>query len=68
MIKTDRTVLLLLLNQIDDLRGEMAATTTNKVSSLSQAHFDEILVLMEYDSLFVGRFIYHWKNAAAFMS
>ena len=30
-----------------DLRGEMAATSTNEVSSLSQAHFDEILVLME---------------------
>ena len=28
----------------------MAATTTNNVSSLSQAHFDEILVLMEHDS------------------
>ena len=35
---------------IFDLRGEMAATTTNKVSSLSQAHFDEILVLVEHDS------------------
>ena len=68
----------------------MAATLTNEVSSLSQAYFDEILVLMEYDSnaevmneislfvlililmehdsLCVGRFIYHWKNAAAFMS
>ena len=33
-----------------DLRGEMAATSTNKVSSLLQAHFDEILVLMEHDS------------------
>ena len=33
-----------------DLRGEMAATTTNKVSSLSQAHFDEILVLVEHDN------------------
>ena len=32
---------------IFDLRGEMAATLTNEVSSLSQAHFDEILVLME---------------------
>ena len=31
-----------------DLRGEMAATLTNKVSSLSQAHFDEILVLVEF--------------------
>ena len=29
----------------------MAATTTNKVSSLSQAHFDEILVLVEHDSV-----------------
>ena len=28
----------------------MAATTTNKVSSLSQVHFDEILVLMEHNS------------------
>ena len=35
---------------IFDLRGEMAATTTNKVSSLSQAHFDEILVLVEHNS------------------
>ena len=35
---------------IFDLRGEMAATTTNEVSSLSQAHFDEILVLMEHNS------------------
>ena len=33
-----------------DLRGEMAATSTNEVSSLSQAHFDEILVLVEHDS------------------
>ena len=32
-----------------DLRGEMAATSTNKVSSLSQAHFDEIFVLVEHD-------------------
>ena len=31
-----------------DLRGEMAATLTNEVSSLSQAHFDEILVLVEF--------------------
>ena len=36
---------------IFDLRGEMAATSTNKVSSLSQAHFDEILVLVEHDSI-----------------
>ena len=41
-------------NQIEihfDLRGEMAATSTNEVSSLSQAHFDEILILMEHDSI-----------------
>ena len=29
----------------------MAATSTNEVSSLSQAHFDEILILMEHDSM-----------------
>ena len=46
-------MLLLLVTKskfIFDLRGEMAATSTNKVSSLSQAHFDEILVLVEHDS------------------
>lgn len=34
------------LNQIEsfDLRGEMAVTTTSRASSLSQAHFDEILI------------------------
>ena len=45
---------------IFDLRGEMAATSTNEVSSLSQAHFDEILVLMEiaaYNSLKIKRVV-----------
>ena len=41
---------------IFDLRGEMAATSTNKVSSLSQAHFDEILVLVEHDS-YIGEVV-----------
>jgi hypothetical protein len=36
---------------IFDLRGEMAATSTNEVSSLSQAHFDEILVLVEFAAI-----------------
>ena len=33
----------------------MAATTTNEVSSLSQAHFDEILVLVEIAAYQVDR-------------
>ena len=42
-----------------DLRGEMAATSTNKVSSLSQAHFDEILVLMEIAATQKRGYSYH---------
>ena len=53
-----------LYNQIEihfDLRGEMAATTTNEVSSLSQAHFDEILVLMEIEA-FIRSWLLSCRN------